>query len=72
MKLCNASYEEGRDHIFVQIIFYTLLVFVANYIWQIRLANTFGKSPKKRKTLERAGTANVNNDSDDSDTHELL
>ena len=32
------------------------------------LQTTFGKSPKKRKTLERAGTGNANNDSDDSDT----
>ena len=35
------------------------------------LQTTFGKSQKKRKTLERAGTADANNHSDDSDTHEF-
>ena len=31
----------------------------------------FRKSPKKRKTLERAGTSDANNHSDDSNTHEF-
>ena len=35
------------------------------------LQTTFGKSPKKRKTLQRAGTADANNHSDASVTHEF-
>ena len=35
------------------------------------MQTTFGKSPKKRKTLQRAGTADANNHSDASVTHEF-
>lgn len=35
------------------------------------LQTKFRESPKKRKTLERAGTSDANNHSDDSNTHEF-